>query len=127
MRLADLARPRRRISLTPMIDVVFLLLVFFMLSARFGFDLQLPLNAAGDSAGGGWQGPPRLVSIGPEGVALNGAPLAELALPAALADLVEDRSDTIVLRAEAGTELQRLVTVMQRLEAAGYDRLVLVE
>jgi biopolymer transport protein ExbB len=36
-------RIRRRISLTPMIDVVFLLLVFFMLAARFGQDQALPL------------------------------------------------------------------------------------
>lgn len=28
--------PRRRPSLTPMIDVIFLLVVFFMLAARFG-------------------------------------------------------------------------------------------
>ncbi|MEO0362761.1 MAG: biopolymer transporter ExbD, partial [Pseudomonadota bacterium] len=39
----DLARaPRRRPSLTPMIDVVFLLLVFFMLAARFGVELAMP-------------------------------------------------------------------------------------
>ena len=37
---------RRKPSLTPMIDVVFLLLVFFMLAWRFGVDTHLPLNAA---------------------------------------------------------------------------------
>ena len=36
-------RPRRKPSLTPMIDVVFLLLVFFMLAARFGQDVGLAL------------------------------------------------------------------------------------
>ncbi|MEX0923646.1 MAG: biopolymer transporter ExbD [Rhodovibrionaceae bacterium] len=35
MRLHAAARPRRLISLTPLIDVVFLLLVFFMLTASF--------------------------------------------------------------------------------------------
>ncbi|WP_296645235.1 ExbD/TolR family protein, partial [Roseinatronobacter sp.] len=39
-------RPTRKPSLTPMIDVVFLLLVFFMLASRFGHDMHLPLNAA---------------------------------------------------------------------------------
>ena len=38
-------RPRRKPSLTPMIDVVFLLLVFFMLASRFGQDNILPLVA----------------------------------------------------------------------------------
>ncbi|MFC6760360.1 ExbD/TolR family protein [Sulfitobacter porphyrae] len=40
-----IARPRRRPGLTPMIDVVFLLLVFFMLASRFGQDRALPLSA----------------------------------------------------------------------------------
>ena len=68
----DLAppRPRRRISLTPMIDVVFLLLVFFMLAARFGQDLQIPLSLGQGS--GTWQGPPRLLDIRPDGLMLNG-------------------------------------------------------
>ncbi len=43
-----------------MIDVVFLLLVFFMLAARFGHDVEidLPLSAASTTP---YQGPPRLV------------------------------------------------------------------
>ena len=43
-------RPARRPSLTPMIDVVFLLLVFFMLAARFGQDTRLPMSTAGGAA-----------------------------------------------------------------------------
>lgn len=39
-------RARRRPSLTPMIDVVFLLRVFFTLAARFSVDCILPLDAA---------------------------------------------------------------------------------
>ena len=35
---------RRRPSLTPMIDVVFLLLIFFMLVARFGVDKVIDIN-----------------------------------------------------------------------------------
>ena len=38
---------RRRIGLTPMIDVVFLLLVFFMLAARFGGTDAIPLTLTG--------------------------------------------------------------------------------
>ena len=57
-------RARRRISLTPMIDVVFLLLVFFMLAARFGQEQAIPL-AIGAGAGD-WDGPPRLIDILPD-------------------------------------------------------------
>ncbi|MEX2518729.1 MAG: biopolymer transporter ExbD [Paracoccaceae bacterium] len=118
-------RPRRRPSLTPMIDVVFLLLVFFMLAARFGVDqaLQLPLAGSGDD----YRGPPRLVEITPEGVTLNGAPVAEEGLAAALSPLMADPSDTIVLRGRDGAALQRAIDIAETLTAAGYSALVLAE
>ncbi|WP_306132170.1 ExbD/TolR family protein [Roseivivax marinus] len=118
--------PRRRPSLTPMIDVVFLLLVFFMLSSRFGTDVQVPLNLAGD-ASGDYSGPPRLVDVRPDDVRLNGSATPLDALPAAIEDLTETPQDTIVLRARDGAALQRVVTVMETLGAAGFDRIVLVE
>ncbi|SIO55975.1 biopolymer transport protein ExbD [Rhodovulum sp. ES.010] len=120
------ALPRRRPSLTPMIDVVFLLLVFFMLAARFGQDTAIPL-AAGGGAGEPWSGPPRLVDIGPEAVALNGVetPLAELA--DAVRPLTGAPDDPVVLRARDGAALQRVIAVSDALAAAGFQRLVLVE
>lgn len=123
----DLSEPRsrRRPSLTPMIDVVFLLLVFFMLASRFGMDMQLPLAAAG--SGGAYQGPPRLVQVTAEGVTLNGIAVAEEALSGELAPLMEDKTDTVILRAGEGTPLQRLVEVMGMLGDAGLSNLVLVE
>ncbi|WP_375688611.1 ExbD/TolR family protein [Pseudooceanicola sp. LIPI14-2-Ac024] len=125
MNLAPPRRPRRRPSLTPMIDVVFLLLVFFMLASRFGLDTVMPLPLAG--GGSGYQGPPRLVEVMPEGLRLNGTAIGEDALPGALQGLVAAPSDTIVLRGAEGTNLQRVVTVATGLRAAGYTGLVLVE
>jgi biopolymer transport protein ExbD len=119
------SRPRRRISLTPMIDVVFLLLVFFMLAARFGAEQAIPL-AIGAGAGT-WEGPPRLVDVLPEGQRLNGVAVTPEALVAGLAPLVAAPGDAIVLRPREGASLQRLVDVMEALAAAGYTGLVLVE
>jgi biopolymer transport protein ExbD len=119
------SRPRRRISLTPMIDVVFLLLVFFMLAARFGAEQAIPL-AIGTGAGT-WEGPPRLVDVLPEGQRLNGVAVTPEALVAGLAPLVAAPGDAIVLRPREGALLQRLVDVMEALAAAGYTGLVLVE
>ncbi|MCE0504015.1 MULTISPECIES: ExbD/TolR family protein [unclassified Roseivivax] len=118
--------PRRRPSLTPMIDVVFLLLVFFMLASRFGTELQLPLATAGGGPEARWSGPPRLVEVAPEALRLNGTALALDALPGALEPLVESPADTVILRPAAGAELQRLVAVMEHLGAAGFGNLVLV-
>lgn len=119
------AQPRRRPSLTPMIDVVFLLLVFFMLAARFGQEGALDLAIASGS-GTEWQGPPRLVQITGEGVLLNGQPIAPEALEQSLSGLTETEADPILIRADEGVGLQRLLDVMSGLEAEGFTNLVLV-
>ncbi len=118
-------RPRRRPSLTPMIDVVFLLLVFFMLAARFGQDQAIPLTLGG--SGGEWTGPPRLVEVTPGGQTLNGVAIEAGALVAGLTPLVASLDDPVVLRPRDGASLQRLVDVMGVLSAAGHTALVLVE
>lgn len=118
-------RPSRRPSLTPMIDVVFLLLVFFMLAARFGQDGALPLSLSG--SGGTYSGPPRLVDVLPEGQRLNGQAGEVAEIVARLNDLTGRPDDTIVLRGVDGASLQRLVTLMSALEQAGFTHLVLVE
>ncbi len=123
----DTPRQRRKPSLTPMIDVVFLLLVFFMLASRFGTDMHLTLNAAGQGGEAPYEGPPRLIDILPEGLELNGQTVSAAALPEAITRLVRDRDDTIILRARDGADLQNVVDVMQRLSLAGFTRLVLVE
>jgi biopolymer transport protein ExbD len=119
-------RPRRRPSLTPMIDVVFLLLVFFMLAARFGHDTHLPLTLGGGGAVD-WQGPPRLVSVLPDGLRLNGLPVATADLAGALAPLMPDAQAPVLLRAEDGADLGRLVAVIDAMRGAGITQLVVVE
>ncbi len=118
-------RHARRPSLTPMIDVVFLLLVFFMLAARFGHDLSLPMATGG--SGASYDGPPRLVVIGQDSLTLNGQTIAPEALPAALGPLMSTPSDIVVLRPAEGVPLQRLIEVSDGLRAAGLTRIVVVE
>lgn len=117
--------PRRRPNLTPMIDVVFLLLVFFMLVSRFGADRALPLLTAG--SGGAYIGPPRLVEFAPDALLLNGRAVPPDGLAQALAPLMQTPDDAIILRARDGSDVQALVTVTQILRDAGFNRLVLVE
>ena len=106
-----------------MIDVVFLLLVFFMLASRFGADAMLPLPLA--STGGEYTGPPRLIDVYPDMVRLNGIETADL--PQALAPLMQSPTDMLVLRGKDGASLQRIVTVTESLRQAGYSSTVLVE
>lgn len=121
----DTARPRRKPSLTPMIDVVFLLLVFFMLASRFGNDAVIPLPLV--SGGGTYDGPPRLVEVLPEGIRLNGITLPETALIVEIQRLTNTPADVVILRGGRETKLQRIVTVGAALRQAGFTQIVLIE
>ena len=123
MQFAPSARVRRKPSLTPMIDVVFLLLVFFMLASRFGLDAVVPLPLA--VQGGTYEGPPRLIDVSPDGVLVNGRPTRDLI--AAVTPLMEQPTDMLILRGSDGASLQRIVDVTEVLEKAGFTSIVLVE
>lgn len=118
-------RPRPRISLTPMIDVVFLLLVFFMLVARFGQDQVIPVSLAG--GGGAWTGPPRLVAIAPNALRLNGVEMEMRPLLLELVRLTETGSDPVILQPMDDATLGRVVEVMEILGQAGFENLAFVE
>ncbi|MEM8623941.1 MAG: biopolymer transporter ExbD [Pseudomonadota bacterium] len=122
---------RGRMSLTPMIDIVFLLLIFFMLAATFAEEQNAirlaPSGGAEDSEGQPYEGAPRLVSIAPDEIKLNGfaVPLADLA--EALRPLMPAPDAVVILRPEAGASLQRTVGVIDTLAAAGITAVVLAE
>ena len=118
--------PRRRPSLTPMVDVVFLLLVFFMLASRFGVDRAIELAPPGATAGT-YEGAPRLVTVTPEAVLLNGRAVPAEDLAVRLRPLMPGPEAAVILRARDGATLQELVSVLDRLGAAGYANLVLAE
>lgn len=126
LRLPRPARARRQPSLTPMIDVVFLLLVFFMLASRFGQEAAVTVSGAGAGAAPP-SGAPRLIDVHPDGVRLNGVAIAPEGLPTALARLTDSHGDLIVLRSRDGASLQRVMDVLGPLAAAGFTGLALAE
>lgn len=117
--------PRRRLGLAPMIDVVFLLLIFFMLVARFGAEATLPLTVPGGA--GDWSGPPRLVGFAPGGdLRLNGVAVVPEDLAKALAPLMAAPDDPVILRPERGASLQDMADLTDRLAGAGITTLILL-
>ncbi|MEM1152411.1 MAG: biopolymer transporter ExbD [Pseudomonadota bacterium] len=118
---------RRAISLTPMIDVVFLLLVFFMLASRFGLDHYIPLTASSGGTAASENNQPRIVDILPDAIRLNGERIDEAELIRALEALTDTINDPIVIRARDEARLQRLVDVAEQLGSAGFQRLVMAQ
>lgn len=126
MDLSPPARIRRKPSLTPMIDVVFLLLVFFMLASRFGMDQVIAMPLA--SAGGTAESPaPKLVDVLPELTRLNGIDRPLEKVIAELRTLGATPTDVIVLRSRDEASIQRVVEVSEALRDAGFANLVLVK
>lgn len=116
-------RRGRRINLTPMIDVVLMLLVFFMMVSRFGGTQGIGLGVA-SGQGAVWSGPPRLVDLGAVGLRLNGIAVTLEGLPAALAPLLRSPDDPVILRAGEGASVQAMVDVMAALRGAGIGNLI---
>ena len=110
---------RRRPSLTPMIDVVFLLLIFFMLVARFGVDKVIDINlpsALGQSSQ--YEGAPRLVEIKSGNiVSLNGSQISLDQLSSKLSQLMPSPNALIIVRSSAEANTQDLLDVLLYLKS----------
>ena len=109
---------RRAISLTPLIDVIFLLLLFFMLSSTFTRFAELPLQNA-TTGSEPVETSPLFLRIEPEGLTLNGSALTLDALPTALSDQRQGDEGTVVLVSATGdVTSQRLVDVLAVLRSS---------
>ncbi|WP_106746424.1 ExbD/TolR family protein [Yoonia maritima] len=75
---------KNRLSMTSLIDVIFLLLLFFMLSSTFSkfSEVPLPVGTAGTVAS---QTTPMFLRVTSDEISLNGETIALDGLPAALA------------------------------------------
>lgn len=129
-----IARPRRRraaISLTPLIDVVFILLVFFMLASSFldwrAIDLGTPVRTgAAGAVEGALLVELRAADRGVE-LRLAGERLTPAALEARLrARLERVPEQRVLLRAGHGVPLQETVRLLDRLEGLGLQDLALL-
>ena len=110
---------RRRPSLTPMIDVVFLLLIFFMLVARFGVDKVIDINlpsALGENSQ--YVGAPRLVEIKSGNlVSLNGLEIPLDQLSSKLSQLMPSPNALIIIRSSEEANTQDLLDVLLYLKS----------
>ncbi|MEM8848828.1 MAG: biopolymer transporter ExbD [Pseudomonadota bacterium] len=97
---------RRALSLTPLVDVIFLLLLFFMLTSTFSRYGEIEISAAAGGGSGEALTDAAFLQLGPERILLAGREVALEELPGRL----EDRRALIALR--DGVDAQRLVDVL---------------
>lgn len=127
-------RPRREqadVNLTPLIDVVFLLLIFFMVSTTFTRETQLALTLP-EAQGTPPQTVPQAaqVLVSPRGeYVINGEKLAdnsERGLRSALLRLGQDSTTRpMIITADANASYQAVVRVMDVAGQLGFDKLSL--
>jgi len=113
-------RRRARIGLTPLIDVVFILLVFFMLASSFLDERAIDVDAPAAKLGGASLEGALLVELRPSGLRLSGRDLSEAELLAELAEhAARDPRRRVIIKPARGVSLQRAVALLDRVLAAG--------
>lgn len=134
-------RPRRRVQLTPLIDVIFLLVIFFVSTSSFLPTARLaltspnaeekaeaipgdaPARETGETAAlppAAW---PLLVTVRGDGeVTVNGEPVAAEGLVAQLAAWSAAGADRALVQARGQATVQDLTRVVEAARAAGLVR-----
>lgn len=114
-------RRSRAISLTPLIDVVFILLLFFMLTSTFIRQKELALSSLTQSADAEAR-EPQIVEINTQGdYRLRGQALVYGGLQAVVSVL--DRESPVVLQPSADASVQLIVTALNELKLEGVETL----
>ena len=112
------------LNLTPLIDIVFLLLIFFLLTTQFieedGIGVRLPTAA---SAVDRERDELAVVVTSAGELVFEGQRLSMTELGPRLRDLL-GRDTTIVLRGDREVHLQQVVSVMEQAKLAGAARIV---
>lgn len=115
------------INLVPLINIVFLLLIFFMLSSTLvtpdRFNVDLPESADTQTT----EAASISVLIGADGaLAINNDPVDLGELEPAISQLLAEMPDAgVLVKADAAATTAHVVNVLRRARAAGVDRVAL--
>lgn len=118
MRLPDEVEKSGEINIVPMIDVIFSILAFFIISSLYLTRSEgLPVNLPGATTAKSQPSTKITVTIQPDGeLALNRKPIELEALEQAVRSLVETNSEPLVIvNADEKVDHGQVVSVMDRL------------
>lgn len=128
MKLARPPRQRQLISLVPLVDVMMILLIFFMVTSTFLNLDMVPVAGRGDAppaeapaTGERPRSATLLIRLGADSLPyVQGRPLDAAGLDAAIRARLAERADApILVLPSGGARLQSLVSVMEAASAAG--------
>ena len=112
------------LELAPMIDVVFLLLIFFIVTwqfARFERDMDISVPAAEEAENTDRQTGEIIVNVRSDGsIILNGRDVTEPELLSKLQSISEAYPDqAVILRGSSDTDFQSIINVLDQIKKVG--------
>lgn len=109
-------RVRRRLSIASLIDVIFLLLLFFMLASTFSKFSEIEVaGAALADAGEGGASEASILRVDPHRLSLNGTPIDEADLARSVR-LAKPMPAQLQLHVSAQVSTQRLTDILVQLQ-----------
>lgn len=119
------ARNSADLNIAPLIDVVFLLLLFFMLTSAFSNEERIELLLPSSSTSKELAENTSEVSILSSGkIMLNQVEIRLEQIETKIKELVADGQDLqLLIRSDAAVDVQRLVSVMDHIRRAGIENI----
>ncbi|MCS2610091.1 ExbD/TolR family protein [Halomonas dongshanensis] len=119
---SDSAADSNEVNLTPMLDVVFIMLIFFIVTTSFIKESGVEIDRPESSGASPRPDAQVLVAITPEGaVWVDGRPVDAHRVGDEVASMVSD-DGSVVIQADRASTTGLLVEVMDRLREAGVDQ-----
>lgn len=125
MKLLNIQSRRPEIQMSPLIDVIFLLLIFYAVTTQFVTDqrlkLDLPDAKTAEEVGMGREERPPVVKIARDGsIWIDDIEVSEEDLEARISDLVKSRPEqTVILKGDEGADYGVVVHVLDTARAVG--------
>lgn len=114
------------VNITSLIDVIFILLIFFMVSTQFKRS-SLPLDLPQSEDTTQEQNTAKVLAVTAEAIELDGSAVTLEALQSTLAALyVRDPEIAISLECERTVDFERIVQILTKIQAAGINRIGIV-
>lgn len=123
MRYKERSNTEQEIDISPLIDIVFILLIFFMVSATFVRDYDLDINRPKASTSTASSSKAIRVHLDANGETyIDGQPVRTWVIQSRVRDLLRTSTDkTVLVVTDEGVSAKKLIEVVDQARLAGAD------